>query len=87
MDSAFHLNGNTICLSPSLFFFLRGKEDTTTRDECPFSRFYAGLLCGVLSSTEKALIHYESVELPCHLLSIHAHSRSQNKLAGCESLN
>ncbi len=87
MHPAFHLNGNTICLSSSLFFFLLGKEDTGTRDDSPFDRFYACLLGSVLSSTEKATIDSKSIELPFRFFSIQVQSRSQNKLAGGEPWN
>ena len=87
MYPAFHLNGNTIGLSSSRFFFLLGKEDTGTRDYSAFNRFYTGLLGGILSGTEQARINSKNIERPFWLFGIPTHSPGQNKLASGQPWN
>ncbi len=88
MHATFHLNGNTTRLSSTLFFFLRSKEDTGTRDDSPFHRFNAGLSGSLLSSAEQATIDAKSIEPPFRLFSsIHMQGWGQHKLAGSESWN
>ena len=87
VHSAFHLNGNTICLSSPFFFFLLSKEDTGTRDDASFDGFDVGSLGGVSSGVEKAAIDSKSIELPLRLFGIHTQSWSQNKLTGGEPWN